>query len=98
MAMPPLREQLDIVRIVTGDTSSARVAIASTEREIALLREFRTRLIADLVTGKLDVREAAARLPDEKDDEEPPDEGEAATGAEGEEGAETDSPPEEADA
>ena len=28
------------------------------------LREFRTRLIADVVTGKLDVREAAARLPE----------------------------------
>ena len=31
-----------------------------------LLREYRTRLIADVVTGKLDVREAAARLPDEE--------------------------------
>ena len=35
------------------------------EREIELLREYRTRLIADVVTGKLDVREAAARLPQE---------------------------------
>ena len=35
------------------------------EREIALLREYRTRLVADVVTGKLDVREAAARLPEE---------------------------------
>jgi len=33
-------------------------------REIALLQEFRTRLIADVVTGKLDVRAAAAPLPD----------------------------------
>lgn len=29
-----------------------------------LLREYRTRLIADVVAGKLDVREAAAALPD----------------------------------
>lgn len=28
------------------------------------MREYRTRLTADLVTGKLDVREAAAKLPD----------------------------------
>ena len=35
------------------------------EREIDFLREYRTRLVADVVTGKLDVREAAARLPDE---------------------------------
>ena len=35
------------------------------QREIDLLREYRTRLIADVVTGKLDVREAAAKLPEE---------------------------------
>ena len=29
--------------------------------------EYRTRLIADVVTGKLDVREAAAQLPEERD-------------------------------
>jgi type I restriction enzyme S subunit len=39
-------------------------AIARTEREIALIQEYRTRLTADVVTGKLDVREAAAKLPD----------------------------------
>ncbi len=42
-------------------------------KEIDLLREYRTRLIADVVTGKLDVREAAARLPDESEEPEPPD-------------------------
>ena len=41
--------------------------IARTAREIELLREYRTRLVADVVTGKLDVREAAARLPKEDD-------------------------------
>ena len=29
------------------------------------MREYRTRLISDVVTGKVDVREAAALLPDE---------------------------------
>ena len=38
--------------------------------EISLLREYRTRLIADVVTGKLDVREAAANLPEEIDETE----------------------------
>ena len=28
------------------------------------MQEYRTRLTADLVTGRLDVREAAAKLPD----------------------------------
>ena len=46
-------------------------------REISLLREYRTRLIADVVTGKLDVREAAARLPDEVEEQEPLEETEA---------------------
>ena len=32
-------------------------------RQIGLLQEYRTRLIADVVTGKLDVRNAAAKLP-----------------------------------
>ena len=33
-------------------------------REVAGLQEYRARLIADAVTGKLDVRETAARLAD----------------------------------
>jgi type I restriction enzyme S subunit len=35
----------------------------TSEREIALMQEYRTRLTADVVTGKLDVRPAAAQLP-----------------------------------
>ena len=42
--------------------------------QIELLQEYRTRLIADVVTGKLDVREAAAELPEEADGAEPTDE------------------------
>jgi len=38
-------------------------AMARARRQIDLLGEYRTRLIADVVTGKLDVREAAAELP-----------------------------------
>ena len=44
-------------------------AIARARRQIELLEEYRTRLIADVVTGKLDVRAAATGLPDEEDDE-----------------------------
>jgi hypothetical protein len=39
-------------------------ASVGARHEIAYLREFRTRLIADVVTGKLDVREAASHLPE----------------------------------
>ena len=38
----------------------------SMAQEIELIREFHTRLISDVVTGKLDVRETAATLPDLK--------------------------------
>jgi type I restriction enzyme S subunit len=44
-------------------TQEFDAVIGSTFREIALIQEFRTRLIADAVTGKLDVRAAAASLP-----------------------------------
>ena len=43
-------------------------------REVALMREYRTRLITDLVTGKFDVREEAARMPEEIEEPEPVDE------------------------
>lgn len=45
--------------------SDLNTVVSPTEREIDLLREYRTRMIADVVTGRLDVREAAARLSDE---------------------------------
>jgi len=72
--VPPAVEQAAIARYLDDATASLERAIASARREIDLLREYRTRLIADVVTGKLDVREAAARLPDEADEHEPIDE------------------------
>ena len=58
-------EQETIVRFIHSETGTLIAATARLQREIDLLREYRTRLVADVVTGKLDVREAAARLPDE---------------------------------
>lgn len=37
-------------------------SVSRLEREVTLIREYRTRLIADVVTGKLDVRAAAEKL------------------------------------
>ena len=62
---PPPEEQEQIVKVQNEETGPLRAAIKQANREITLLREYRTRLIADLVTGKLDVREAASQLPDE---------------------------------
>ena len=63
--LPPLGEQQAILTSVRIEQTPLLVAISRLEREIELLREYRTRLVADVVTGKLDVRAAAARLPDE---------------------------------
>jgi len=70
LSMPPFQEQLQILDALRTQTAQMLTAISRAEREISLLREYRTRLIADVVTGKLDVREAAARLPDEVEEPE----------------------------
>jgi type I restriction enzyme, S subunit len=69
--VPPLPEQMHIVEQVALDTGPLTTTISRLEREIALLREYRTRLVADLVTGKLDVREAVRRLPEKAAEPEP---------------------------
>jgi type I restriction enzyme S subunit len=68
--LPPLTEQKNIFSHIEDMTSEILQAIEVARNEINLLREFRTRLIADVVTGKLDVREAAAHLPAELDEPE----------------------------
>ena len=62
--LPPLDEQLAIVEHVDKTSADIDADIARARREIELLGEYRTRLIADVVTGKLDVRETAAALPE----------------------------------
>jgi len=65
LPIPPLEEQGVIRRFLADELAVSNTAISRLNREIELLREYRTRLVADVVTGKLDVREAALRLPDE---------------------------------
>ncbi len=64
IAVPPVPEQDRIATFLDDAQSKLAVAIGNCRREQALLREYRTRLLADVVTGKLDVREAAAALPE----------------------------------
>jgi type I restriction enzyme S subunit len=63
---PTVVEQKQIVAYIAAATIPLTTAIDRYEREITLLREYRTRLVADVVTGKLDVREAALSLPEEE--------------------------------
>ena len=63
LPLPPLPEQRAIACYLDHTDRRIRRHISATRCLIALLREYRTRLIADVVTGKLDVREAAATFP-----------------------------------
>ncbi len=62
MPFPPLTEQCRIAKCAEAETASFDAGIGRLQREIGLLREYRTRLVADVVTGKLDVRDAASKL------------------------------------
>ncbi|MCY4584057.1 MAG: restriction endonuclease subunit S, partial [Chloroflexi bacterium] len=66
--IPPASEQSAIAQFLDVSVANIGDAITAARREIELLREFRTRLIADVVTGKLDVRSAATELPESMPD------------------------------
>jgi len=68
-SFPPLPEQAAIVTHLDNATSGLDKHIERTQRQIGLLREYRARLVADVVTGKLDVRAFAETLPDEAPDD-----------------------------
>jgi type I restriction enzyme S subunit len=74
LALPPSKsEQARIVEHVRKETRTMTEAILHAQREIDLIREYCTRLIADVVTGKVDVRHLAPDEPVAADQE--PDEG-----------------------
>lgn len=77
LCLPSLSEQDTIVHYIETATHGLSRTTDDAHRENNLLCEYRTRLIADVVTGKLDVREAAARLPDEIEESEPLDDSES---------------------
>lgn len=56
VALPPLKEQEQILATLETATSEQDAAIEKIRSEITLIREYRDRLIADVVTGQVDVR------------------------------------------
>ncbi|WP_287497575.1 NADAR domain-containing protein [Pandoraea sp. CB10b_02] len=56
IALPPVEEQQAICRWIVEECQPLDEAIARAEEEIQLIREYRDRLIADVVTGQIDVR------------------------------------------
>ncbi|MGI8549047.1 MAG: restriction endonuclease subunit S [Gemmatimonadaceae bacterium] len=63
VAWAPIEEQTRIASFLDRQLQQSDRVIRGVLVSIARLSEYRTRLVADVVTGKLDVREAAARLP-----------------------------------
>jgi type I restriction enzyme S subunit len=99
MPVPTVSEQTEIMEYLDGALVKQNSAISRLEREIDLLREYRTRLVVDVVTGKFDVREAAAKLPEETDKPEPLNDADALTERDEETGdADLDTVSEEAEA
>ena len=63
---PSAEEQREILEFLDKELVKPNAAIDTARREIDLLREYRTRLIANVVTGKLDVR--GVKVPDDETD------------------------------
>ena len=64
IAVPSRDEQDEVMALLKDETVRLTDAVTQAHQEIALASEYRTRLIADVVTGKLDVREAATSFPE----------------------------------
>ncbi|MDE0078629.1 MAG: restriction endonuclease subunit S [Caldilineaceae bacterium] len=62
---PPVEEQAAIAAYLEKATADIDAAIDNARRQVEFMTEYRTSLIAHVVTGKLDVRAAAEQLPQE---------------------------------
>jgi len=67
IGLPPIDEQLEILEHIQEKSAEIDQAIIRAQREIELMREYRTRLISDVVTGQVDVR--GIEVPDVAEDE-----------------------------
>ena len=66
---PPVDEQRTIIEFAEKTTETIRRSMDVTRRQLSRIQEFRTRIIAEVVTGKVDVRTApASRSEDDFDD------------------------------
>jgi len=66
-AYPPVNEQQEILEHIQEKSAEIDQAITRAQHEIELMREYRTRLIPDVVTGQVDVR--GIEVPEVAEDE-----------------------------
>ena len=64
LSLPPVGEQRSIAEYLDEKNAASEAARCSLRKQIERVKEYRTRLIADVVTGKLCVGKAADALPD----------------------------------
>lgn len=72
LLLPPIEEQDEIARVLDEKNEQIETLIASLEQEIAYIEEFKTKTIADVVTGQVDVRDVVIPeyiVDDESDDD-----------------------------
>jgi type I restriction enzyme S subunit len=74
ISLPPSEKQSEIVALLEDELRDINAMVDRASRETELMREYRTRLIADVVTGKVDVRHLAPPPPGSEDLEETADE------------------------
>ncbi len=55
-SVPPFQSQVEIVNFIEIESQRINTTISTIEKEIALVEEYKTALIAEAVTGKIDVR------------------------------------------
>ena len=60
--VPAIQEQVEIILFIETESAKINLAITKAEKEIELIQEYRTTLISDAVTGKIDVREFTHNL------------------------------------
>lgn len=65
--VPPIEEQREIVEYIEQETEKIDLLKREVEKQIEYLREYRTRLISDVVTGQIDVRDVV--IPEYKPEE-----------------------------
>jgi type I restriction enzyme, S subunit len=67
LPLPPQKEQYEIMIEIARRYFKIEQAISKAEKEIELIQEYRTRLVSDVVTGKIDVRDVD--VPDFEEEE-----------------------------
>ncbi len=55
--LPPIEEQENIMNYINEEVSTIEALISKYQNQIDLMQEYRTSLISQVVTGKIDVRD-----------------------------------------